>query len=219
VAAFGPELAPLVPLLGEGLRARVGGLDVAARPVGIGLAAAAAGAALHVADLAPRGVVLLGTCGAYLRPQGPDASGAALAIGDVAVPERLRLTSPCLVDGVAELPAPMSVELFADGTLTDGLLRAGGVRADVATTLGITVDDAAADRLSRAAEARAEHLEAYGVATACAARGVPFAAALGVANFVGASARHEWRTHHHAASAAAVGVIIRWLQVPFRVGA
>ena len=46
-----PELAPLRPLLGDAMRADVGGLDVAARVVGIGLAMAAVGAAMQLAEL------------------------------------------------------------------------------------------------------------------------------------------------------------------------
>jgi nucleoside phosphorylase len=79
----------------------------------------------------------------------------------------------------------------------------------VATTLAVTVDDAAAARIAQATTAHVEHLEAYGVAAACAARGIPFAAALGVANEVGARGREEWRAHHRAAAAAAVDVVLR----------
>jgi hypothetical protein len=56
-----------------------------------------------------------------------------------------------------------------------------------------------------------EHLEAYSVALACAAPGVPFAAVLGVANAVGARGRAEWRTHHARASEACIGVVAAWL--------
>ncbi|MGH7297349.1 MAG: phosphorylase, partial [Polyangiaceae bacterium] len=64
---------------------------------------------------------------------------------------------------------------------------------------------------ARSTACAAEHLEAYGVSAACAARGVPCAAALGVANVVGARARDEWRAHHRAAASAAVDVVLRAL--------
>jgi nucleoside phosphorylase len=210
LGAFHPELAPLRPLLGDGLRARVGAADVVARVVGIGVTMAAVGGAMQLAEHAPRVVVLVGTCGAY-RIAG-DASASVLAIGDVAVPARLRLTAPCVVDGLAQFPDPMSVSLDAHAPTVEGLLRAGGRPGDVVTTPGITVDDAAAARVARATGARIEHLEAHGVATACAARGVPFAAALGVANDVGSGAREQWRSYHRAAAAAAIAVVTRWLQ-------
>jgi nucleoside phosphorylase len=210
LGAFHPELAALRPILGDALRARLGAAEVVARVVGIGVTMAAVGGAMQLAELAPRVVVLVGTCGAY-RAAG-DASTAVLSIGDVAVPARLRLTAPCVVDGLSQFPDPMSVAMDAHAPTVEGLLRAGGKRGDVATTPGITVDDAAAARVARATGAQVEHLEAHGVATACAARGVPFAAALGVANDVGGSARAQWRTHHRAAAAAAIAVVTRWLQ-------
>ncbi len=203
LAAFHPELAPLRATLGEGMRARVGGCDVAARVVGIGLPMAAAGAAMQVAEVQPSLVLLVGTCGAY--------PGAGLAVGEVAAARRVRLVSPAVVDGLAQFPEPMSVATDAHAQTTEALERAGARVADVATTLAITVDDAASARIARSTGAHAEHLEAYGVATACAARGIPFGAALGVANQVGSHARDEWRTHHRAAAAAAVAVVVRWL--------
>lgn len=209
LGAFHPELAPLRPLLGDSLRARVGALDVAARVVGIGLAMASVGAAMQLAELAPRVVVLVGTCGLY-RATG--AGEEPLSMGDVVVPALLRLTAPGVVDGVAQFPEPMSVSFDAHPATALGLLRAGGKRGDAATTLAITVDDATAARVAAATGARIEHLEAHGVATACAARGVPFAAALGVANEVGSSAREQWRAHHRAAAAAAIAVVTRWVQ-------
>ena len=208
LGAFHPELAPLRPLLGDSMRAQVGGLDVAARAVGIGLAMAAVGAAMQLAELSPRFVVLVGTCGLYRTTERAEE----LSIGDVAVPARLRLTAPCVVDGLAQFPEPMSVALDAHPATVEGLLRAGGKRGDLATTPAITVDDAAAARVALATGARMEHLEAHAVATACAARGVPFAAALGVANDVGSAAREQWRAHHRAAAAAAIAVVTRWMQ-------
>lgn len=207
LGAFHPELAPLHPILGDDLRGRIGAAAVVARITGIGLPMAAVGAAMQLAEHAPRLAVLVGTCGAY-----PNLPQGGLCLGNVVVPARLRLTSPCVADRTSQIPDPMSVEIVTHAPTREGLLRAGGLPGDVATTLGITVDDAAARRLARAACASAEHLEAYGVATACAARGVPLAVALGVANYVGAGAREEWRVHHRAAASAAVVVVMRWLQ-------
>ena len=203
LAAFHPELAPLRAPLGDGLRCRVGGLDVVARVVGIGLPMAAAGASTQLAELEPRAVVLLGTCGAY--------PGSGIALGQVVAARRVRLVSAAVVDALAQFPEPMSVLSEAHPGTTDALVRSGALGADVATTLAITVDDAAAVRIARSTACAAEHLEAHGVASACAARGVPFAAALGVANVVGARAREEWRAHHRPAAAAAADVVLRSL--------
>jgi nucleoside phosphorylase len=114
-----------------------------------------------------------------------------------------------VVQGVAQFPDPMSIVTDAHSAMLQALVRAGARASDVATTLAITIDDAAAALIARATAAHVEHLEAYGVAAACAARGIPFGAALGVANYVGARARDEWRTHHRTAAAAAVDAVLR----------
>ncbi len=189
------------------MQARVGAADVAARAVGIGLPVAAVGAAMQIAELRPRVVVAVGTCGAYTQSCG-------LSIGDVAAARCVRLVDAGVVCGGAAFPEPMSTAIDAHPRLAEGLELAGAKPADVATTLAITVDDATAARIARApgADVQVEHLEAFGIAAACAARGIPFAAALGIANAVGARARDEWRTHHRQAAAAAVDVVVRWLR-------
>jgi nucleoside phosphorylase len=220
LAAFVPELAPLRAVLGDGMRARLGALDVAARVVGIGLPMAAAGAAMQVAEVRPRVVVALGTCGVYAATAAAATSPSSvpLAIGDVAAARRVRLLDVGEVLGATQFPEPMSTAVETHRTLADALERAGAKRADVATTLAITVDDAMAARISHAPHhgverpSDVEHLEAFGIATACAARGIPFAAAFGVANTVGSCAREEWRTHHRQATAAAAEVVLRWLR-------
>jgi nucleoside phosphorylase len=201
LAAFPPELAPLRSALGDGLRRPFGGHDVAAETVGVGLATAAAGAARRLAMLRPRGVVLVGTCGAYAT--GP-------AIGRVAVSSRVVLAEPAVAGGEAAFPEPMSTELLADHALADALRAAGADGADIATTLAVTTSDSLAARLAAFTGCHVEHLEAYGVAAACAAQGVPFVAALGVANTVGSRGREEWRQNHRAASAAAIAGVTGW---------
>jgi len=217
LAAFAPELAPLAGVLGDAMRARIGGRDVAARAVGIGLPAAAVGASMLLAEMRPRAVVLLGTCGVYDAAADPASApdGAprlAVAIGQVIAARRVRLVEPAAALGWAEFPDPMVLVTEADASIVDGLARAGARPADVATTLAVTVDDGAAARVARATGAHVEHLEAHGVAAACAAHGVAFGAALGVANVVGRRAREEWRQHHRAASAAAAQLAVRWLR-------
>jgi nucleoside phosphorylase len=209
VAAFHPELAPLKRTLGEAMSGRVGPLVVTARAVGIGLSMGAVGSAMCIAEVKPRAVVLVGTCGAY--------AGASLAIGDVVVARRVQLVAPSALIGASQFPEPMSLALDAHTGMAGGLAAAGGRLADVANTLAVTVDDDTAARIAQATGASAEHLEAHGVATACAARGVPFAAALGVANIVGARAREEWRAHHRASAEAATHAVLRWLLGSARV--
>jgi nucleoside phosphorylase len=213
LAAFDPELAPLRSLLGPGLAARLGARTVVARTAGIGLLAAAAGAAAQLAELAPRAVVLIGSCGTYVR--------AGLGIGDVVVARRLRLVDLASLDGLAQFPSPMVTDFETDASLRGGLAAAApgdALRpaswdaACVATTLAITVDDAAAESIALRTGAHVEHLEAHGVATACAPSRTPFAAVLGVANFVGSRGRAEWLAHHVRAEAAAGERLVRWLR-------
>jgi nucleoside phosphorylase len=204
LAAFDPELAPLRAALGGGLAARLGALSIVARTTGVGLPAAAVGATLHVVELAPRAVVLIGTCGAYLE--------AHLGIGDVVVAGPLRLVDPASLDGKTEFPEPMAVVAQAHPPMTEAFAVSGARPVCVGTTLAITVDGAVAATIARGSGAEVEHLEAHGVSTACAARGVPFVAVLGVANFVGPSGRAEWRQHHRAAEAAAAACVLRWLE-------
>jgi futalosine hydrolase len=216
LAAFAPELEPLAADLGEGLRGRVGVHDVAARTIGIGLPRAAVGAANHIADLRPRTVLAIGTCGAYaVRPGDPP-----LAIGDVVVGRRIRLVDRSVVAGAAQFPGAMSLEIGAHAALAEGLTQAGARPVDVATTLAIAVDDASAPDGTSPDRGRAtvEHLEAFGVGEACASHGVAFAVLFGVANRVGPSAREEWRTHHRAAAAAAVSHVLRWLRASAVLG-
>lgn len=204
LAAFFPELDPLRTALGDSLVGSIAGLSVTARVSGIGLAAAAAGAAVHAAELRPDAVVLIGSCGAYAR--------AGLAIGDVVVGRRSHLVDLNSLAGHGEFPEPIAVVFDANAALTQGLSADGTRTCSVATTLAITVDDSVASRIANQVDVQVEHLEAHGVATACSSLGVPFAMTLGVANFVGSRGRDEWRAHRCIAEAAAAKRVLRWLE-------
>jgi nucleoside phosphorylase len=205
LAAFDPELAPFRSALGNDFAATIVGRRVTARVAGIGLPSAAVGAATHIAELRPRAVVLVGTCGAYAT--------SGLAIGDSVVARRLRLVGISSLSGQTEFPESMPIVTEAHVPMSEALAAAGARPCCVATTLAITVDDDLAARIAQGTRAHVEHLEAHGVAMACAARGVPFAAALGVANFVGRRGRGEWRTHHGIAETAAAALVLRWLEL------
>ncbi|HXX68634.1 MAG TPA: hypothetical protein VEK07_15710 [Polyangiaceae bacterium] len=202
-AAFAPELAALDASFGGATEGHVAGLRVAARAVGVGLVAAAAGAARHIDRARPRAVVLLGTCGAY--------ASSNLALGEVIVSRVVRLVEPMVFAGSMQFPDPMRTRIACQDRLCEALARCGARPADVATTLGITVDDDAAEIVARSSAAHVEHLEAFAVALACDAANVPFAAVLGVANRVGSRGRQEWREHHQRASAGAVEHAVRWI--------
>ena len=232
LAAFGPELAPLKPAFASSLLAaspaaedapapagsmngRIGPRSLCVRAItcGIGLSAAAAYSSFQIRETRPRAVILLGTCGAY-RACAPCAprEAATLAIGDVIVSRRIVLADWATIEGHAQFPPATAEPISADAGLVESLARAGAARADVANTLGITVKDDVATRIAKSTGAEVEHLEAYGVATASAVSGVPFAAVLGVANAVGSAGRAEWRSHHVRASEAAARLVLTWIQ-------
>jgi futalosine hydrolase len=202
VAAFAPELEGLQPMLDGVMRAELGGLVVFARPVGIGLVAAASGAATRLEAHRPHAVVLVGTCGAY--------PGSGLAIGDIAVARTVALVEPAVLEGRSAFPEPMSARVDPHPALTAAIASGGGSLVDVATTLAVTTDEGLAVSLAR--RGAVEHLEAFAVATACAAKNVPFAVALGVANIVGPQGRSQWRENHVVAGRAAATFIARWIQ-------
>jgi purine-nucleoside phosphorylase len=177
LAAFPPELAGLDA-------APPSGWLVAC--TGVGAIAAAVETARLVALYAPERVLFVGTCGAYdgrLAPGDRIAASRALAtsiderVGRAYRPTLERAEWPC----TWELPLPHHA---------------------VVVPPAITVTEEGARALAEVGAA--EHLELTGVFAACAAAGIPAAAALAVANRVGPAAHAEWRANHAAASRALV---------------
>jgi nucleoside phosphorylase len=203
VSAHMPELSGLEMVLGEDLEKALGAIQVVARPVGIGLPLAALGVADAMRRYAPRAVVMVGTCGAYL--------GRGLSIGDVVVGRRLQLVSAAAVEGRGAFPGPMSVVAEGDRSFFQIFVRSGAKEVDIATTLSITTDDDLAGRIANAHGCDVEHLEAFAVALACAPLRLPVATVLGVANMVGATGRDEWQKHHREVGSRATALVVRWL--------
>jgi nucleoside phosphorylase len=203
VSAHLPELSGIRSILGDDFERKIGDVAVAASTVGIGIPAAAAGMAFELGKRSPRAVVLIGTAGAY--------AGRGLGIGQVVVGRRIHLVSSARAAGAGAFPDVMPVLLDADRDLGGAIAAQALHEADIATTLAITTDDAVAASLSQSVDADVEHLEAFGVATACARQGTAFAAVLGIANVVGSSAREQWRAHHESAGGAAAAVVVEWI--------
>lgn len=195
VAAFEPELTKLRELR-PSLRTRA---------VGIGLAAAGVGMARALSDerasgRSVSGVVLLGTCGAF--------PGRGLVVGDVVVSAGVRLGSAAAARGEGAIPSPMGDVLPCDTSL----LRVPGKSVQIATTLSVTTSDALAVALAESTACDVEHLEAYAVALACRASGIPFLALLAVANEVGSRGRAQWAEHHRLVSDALAETVSGALQ-------
>jgi purine-nucleoside phosphorylase len=173
LAAFPPELAGLEASPPSGWTVALAGVGA--------VSAAAATARLLAAGGRPR-VLFLGTCGAYDDRLAPEDLIAASSVVATSLEE---------IAGRAYRPAT-EVTRFAPGF---ELPLPGHV---VAVTPAITASAEGAAVLARVAAA--ENLELSGVFAACAAAGVPAAAALAVANRVGPEAHREWAANHAAAS-------------------
>lgn len=170
---------------------------VPGRTVGVGPVIAAATAARVLAELRPTGVVMVGTAGSYR--DGPP-------IGRACAARRVGLADGAAAMGLGYVPRPPA-PVVCDPRLLE---RASGLPVvDVLNTGAITTDPLLAGRMADGWQV--EHLEAYGVAAACAAAGVPFLAVLGIANQVGPDAHAQWLTHRDAAQetarAAALAVL------------
>lgn len=177
LAAFPPELAGLAA-------APPAGWFVAC--TGVGAITAAVETARLVALHEPERVLFVGTCGAY---------DGRLARGDLIAASIARTSSIDEREGRAYRPTLERTEWSCTWKLP---LPHHPVVVPPAITL--TEDGARA----LAEVGAAEHLELTGVFAACAAAGVPAAAALAVANRVGPDAHAEWRANHAAVSRALV---------------
>lgn len=179
LAAFPPELCGLDAAPPAGWRAAC---------VGVGAVTAAVATARLLAASAPRRVLFVGTCGAY---------DERLAPGELLAAAEVFATSAEELEGRAYRPQAEQVRWRAGWALPPRFTP-----RVVAVPPAITRTEAGAAALARAAAA--EHLELSGVFAACAAAGVPAAAALAVANRVGPAAHAEWRARHEAVSRALV---------------
>jgi nucleoside phosphorylase len=173
--------------------------------LGVGAVEAALGAARVLAARTPECLILLGSCGAY--------ASAGLSIGEVVVARRAVLACPAVAEQRAAFPDPIPRRAPSTNHTTRVLTPRGLREVTVATTLGITIDDALAASLARETGADVENLEAFAVARACELAEVSFAAILGVTNRVGARGRDEWRAHR-AEIAERVCAIARLLRSP-----
>ena len=169
LAAFPPELAGLDAAPPQGWRVAC---------TGVGALEAAVTSARLLAEFRPGRVLFLGTCGAY---------DSRLEIGDLICAGSAIATSLEEREGRAYRPGCERIRWESTWPLPLP-------SAAVAVPPAITSTAEGAGLLSRIAEA--EHLELTGVFAACAAAGVPVAAALAVANRVGPEAHTQWEANH-----------------------
>jgi len=201
VAAWAPEL--------RHLRAGLAGLPSSVRKrvvletVGVGLVEAAAGSARLVGMHTPDAVLLVGTAGSYPRHR------TVFGIGSAAICRRMRLLPPVLGSQHGFVPGIVPTLAKSSTALVRGLRKATALPvADVACPLAITASKKAATAAAELSGCALENLEAFSVARAAAAAGVPFAAILGIANYVGPAAHAEWKKHGDAAATAACEAVL-----------
>jgi len=202
-AAHAVELGPLREALG-GEAGQRAGLRVATHAVGVGLVAAGAGTARTLALQPCRGVVLLGSFGAY--------PGGGARIASLLAPTDTRLIDEALLSSRAAAPSAMVERARADQALRAGLVAVAPDALDgtLATTAFVTTDDALAAALGRSG-CVGENLEAVAFGLACEAATVPWAALLACTNEVGALGRAQWLAEHARAAALTSAALLRWL--------
>ncbi|MEU8660905.1 futalosine hydrolase [Actinoplanes philippinensis] len=175
----------------EAVRADLDPGEVVVEAVGVGPAAAAAGTARLLAGRAFRAVVSAGIAGGF---PGRAAVGS-LVIASRSIAADLGAESPDGFLPIEELGFGTSV-LDADPHLVKALQTAlpAAITGDVLTLATVTGTAATADRLAaRFPLAAAEAMEGYGVASAAAGAGVPFAELRAISNPIGPRDRAAWR--------------------------
>jgi futalosine hydrolase len=165
--------------------------DVVVEAVGVGPAAAAAGTARLLAAAPYRAVVSAGIAGGFA---GQVAVGATV-LGARSIAADLGAETPDGFLPVEDLGFGTSV-LEADAELLKALIAAlpDAVVGDILTLGTATGTTASATRLAqRHPAAVAEAMEGYGVASAAAGAGVPFAELRTISNAIGPRDRAAWR--------------------------
>ena len=175
----------------EAIRA---GLDpgmIAVEAVGVGPAAAAAGTARLLAGRGYRAVISAGIAGGF---PGRAAVGATV-LGTRSIAADLGAETPDGFLAVEELGFGSSV-LGCDPVLVEALRAAlpGAVAGEVLTLSTVTGTAETSRALAaRFPQAVAEAMEGYGVATAAAGAGLPFAEVRTISNPIGPRDRAAWR--------------------------
>jgi nucleoside phosphorylase len=193
--------------LGERLDGHIGGLRVAAKTVGVGMGVAGGLAAKRVYQLAPRAVVLIGTCGAYAGLPGYQPY-------DVVLGAAFHLVDLAALGGAAAFPQPMQTEVPAHAALGMGIAATlpKARRVAVASPLAETVDDESSARIAQRTGCEVESLEAFSVAQVCSTAQVPFAAIFGVSHVAGSTGHADWRSFERSSCLAAAAALVGWVQ-------
>ena len=204
VAAWPPELEPLVATLPPRLREQV-----LFATVGVGLIEAAMGTAKLIAEHSPEAILLVGTAGVY------PGQSRQLRLGSAAVIDEMVLLATLHPGTSGYLPEIVPTRARSSSALLRALRKTSKLpSADTACPLAITASSEAAVAAAHLTGCALENLEAFAVARAAASAGIPFAAVLGVANHVGPTGHLEWKQNGRRAAAAACDTVLSMLRVP-----
>ncbi len=158
--------------------------------VGVGILTSAAQLTRCLCTSSATCVILVGSCGAYSWAE-------KLRIGDVVAPKAFRLVDWGACTGRAQVPDAMVQHACVDAQLYQLLITRCTTRVVTglasATTMGISVADDVSPLKQHACDV--ENMEGACLAAASALCEVPFAALLGVTNFVGSQGRGDWSKH------------------------
>jgi purine-nucleoside phosphorylase len=169
LAAFAPELTGLGDAPPKGWSVAL---------TGVGAVCAAATTARLLAEIRPKTVLFIGTCGAYSK---------CLQIGDCIAVSEVAALSVQELAGRAFRPQ-IETTRWASGW------KLPFPKHPAASTPAVTASAEDAAILGQAASV--EQLELAGVYAACSLANVPVAAALAVANHAGLTAHAEWLENH-----------------------
>jgi futalosine hydrolase len=175
----------------DALRAEIDPALIVVEAVGVGPAAAAAGTARLLAARRYRAVLSAGIAGGF--PGRATVGGTVLATRSIAAD--LGAETPDGFLPVEELGFGTSI-VECDPMLVKALRTAlpEAIVGDVLTLSTVTGTAATTDRLAaRFPQAVAEAMEGYGVASAAAGAGVPFAELRTISNPIGPRDRAAWR--------------------------
>jgi futalosine hydrolase len=175
----------------EAVRAGSDPREVVVEAVGVGPASAAAGTARLLATGRYRAVISAGIAGGFVGR----APVGATVVGSRSIAADLGAETADGFLAVEELGFGSSV-VAADPVLLKGLIAGlpEAVAGDVLTLATVTgTAETAAALAARFPEAAAEAMEGFGVATAAAGAGVPFAELRTISNPIGPRDRAAWR--------------------------
>lgn len=181
LAAFPPELGPLVAGPPEGWRCAC---------TGVGALSAAAATARMIAEERPAKVVFIGTCGAY---------DPGLPLGSCFSARQVIATSLAEVREEAYRPE-------IETSRWTSTIAIPFPPCDIVVPPAITRSLEGAREL--ASLGPLEHLELGGVFEACRQANLPCGAALVVVNAVGPEAHAQWRAHHAEGSQRLIAALL-----------